>query len=51
MDLSKALDPINLELVIITLYTYRFSKDGLKVIHSYMSDCWQRTKISKSFSS
>ena len=51
MDLSKAFDTINHELLIAELYAYWFSKDALKLIHSYLSDCWQRTKINKSFSS
>ena len=51
MDLSKAFDTVNHELFIAKLYVYGFSKDALKLIHSYLSDRWQRTKISKSFSS
>jgi len=51
MDLSKAFDTINHELLIAKLYAYGFSKDALKLINSYMSDRWQRTKINKSFSS
>ena len=51
MDLSKAFDAINHELLIAKLYAYGFSKDALKLINSYMSDRWQRTKIDKSFSS
>ena len=51
MDLSKAFDTINHELLITKLYAYGFSKDVLKLIYSYMSDRWQRTKIDKSFSS
>ena len=51
MDLSKAFDTINHELLIQKLYAYGFSKDALKMINSYMSDCWQRTKIDKSSSS
>ena len=51
MDLSKAFDTINHELLITKLYAYGFSKDALKLIYSYMSDHWQRTKIDKSFSS
>ena len=50
MDLSKAFDTINHELLIAKLYAYGFSKDSLKIISSYMSDRWQRTKIDKSFS-
>ena len=51
MDLSKAFDTINHKLLIAKLYAYGFSKDALKLIFSYMSDCWQRCKINKSFSS
>ena len=51
MDLSKAFDTINHELLITKLYAYGFSKDSLKIISSYMSDRWQRTKIDKSSSS
>ena len=51
MDLPKAFDTINHELLIAKLYAYGFSKDALKLINSYMSDRWQRTKIDKSFSS
>ena len=51
VDLSKAFDTINHELLIAKLYAYGFSKDALKLINSYMSDHWQRTKIDKSFSS
>ena len=51
MDLSKAFDTINRELLIAKLYAYGFSKDALKLINSYMSDRRQRTKIDKSFSS
>ena len=51
MDLSKAYDTNNHELLIEKLYAYGFSKDALKLINSYMSDRWQRTKINKSFSS
>ena len=51
MDLSKAFDTINHKLLIAKLYAYGFLKDALKLINSYMSDSWQRTKIDKSFSS
>ena len=40
MDLSKAFDTINHELLIAKLYAYGFSKDALKLINSYMSDRW-----------
>ena len=51
MDLSKPFDTINRELLIAKLYAYGFSKDALKLIISYMTDRWQRSKIYKSFSS
>ena len=51
MDLSKAFDTINHELLIAKLHAYGFSKQALKILFSYMSDRWQRTKINKSFSS
>ena len=51
IDLSKAFDTINHELLIAKLYAYGFSKDALKLINSYLSDRWQRTKIDKFFSS
>ena len=38
MDLSKAFDTINHELLIAKLNAYGFSKDALKLIFSYMSD-------------
>ena len=49
--MSKAFDTINHELLIAKLYAYRFSKDALKLIISYLTDHWQRTKINKLFSS
>ena len=45
MDWSKAFDTIIHEPLIVKLYTYGFSKDALKLINSYMSDRWQRTKM------
>ena len=51
MDLSKAFDTINHELLIAKLHAYGFSKDALYIIHSYLSNRWQRTKIANRFSS
>ena len=51
MDLSKAFDTINHELLIAKLHAYGFSMQALKILFRYMSDQWQRTKINKSFSS
>ena len=51
MDLSKAFDTINHELLIAKLHAYGFSQDALQIIHSYLSDRWHRTKIDGSYSS
>ena len=50
MDLSKAFDTINHDLLIAKMHAYGFSIDALKIIRSYLSDRWIRTKIDKSFS-
>ena len=51
MDLSKAFDTINHELLIAKLYAYGFTKESLMIILSYLSDRWQHVKIDSSFSS
>ena len=51
MDLSKAFDCLNHDLLIAKLHAYGFSKSSLKLIMSYLRDRWQRTKINTSFSS
>ena len=51
MDLSKAFDTLNHELLIAKLHAYGFSKESLELIFSYLKNRWQRTKINKSFSS
>ena len=51
MDLSKAFDTINYQLLIAKLYAYCFSKNALELILNYLSDRWYRTKINASFSS
>ena len=51
MDLSKAFDTINHELLIAKLDAYGFNKQSLRLIRSYLTERWQRTKINKSFSS
>ena len=51
MDLSKAFDTLNYELLIVKLHAYGFGKESLMLISSYLSNRWQRTKINTSFSS
>ena len=51
MDISKAFDTINHQLLIATLYAYGFNKDTLQLILCYLNNRWHRTKINISFSS
>ncbi len=51
MDLSKAFDCLNHDLLIAKLHAYGFSMSSLKLIMSYLKDRWQQTKINSSFSS
>ena len=51
MDLSKAFDTINHNLLIAKLHSYGFGKPALKLIKSYLSNRFQRTKINTCFSS
>ena len=51
MDLSKAFDTLNHDLLIAKLHAYGFDKNSLRLIKSYLTDRWQRTKINASFSS
>ena len=51
MDLSKAFDTINHELLIAKLEAYGFTKNALQILFNYLCDRWQRTKINISFSS
>ena len=50
MDLSKAFDTINHDLLIAKLKVYGFSDSALHIVKDYLSDRWQRTKINTSFS-
>ena len=50
MDLSKAFDTINHELLIAKLGAYGFEKGALNIIMDYLLDRWQRTKVNTSFS-
>ena len=51
MDLSKAFDTLNHELLIAKLHAYGFEKSALKLIKSYLSNRWQWTRINNSISS
>ena len=50
MDLSKAFDTLNHELLIAKLHAYGFDKMSLRLVSSYLKNRWQRTKINKCFS-
>ena len=50
MDLSKAFDTINHELMIAKLHAYGFNTNTLEIILDYLSNCWQRIKINTTFS-
>ena len=50
MDLSKAFDTINYELLIAKLHAYGFTKEALTLIGGYLSDRWQHVKINDTFS-
>ena len=51
MDLSKAFDTLNHDLLIAKLHAYGFDTNSLSLVKSYFTDRWQRTKINASFSS
>ena len=51
MDLSKAFDTLNHDLLIAKLHAYGFQHDALKLLQSYLSKRWHRTKVNTSFSS
>ena len=50
MDLSRAFDCLNLELVIAKLASYGFSKGALNLINSYLHEKRHRVKVNCSFS-
>ena len=50
MDLSKAFNTINPELLTAKLHAYGFGKEALTLIASYLSDRWQHVKINDTFS-
>ena len=50
MDLSKAFDCLNNELLIAKLSAYGFSRPALKLIYCYLHERQQRVKVNGSFS-
>ena len=50
MDLSKAFDALNHDLLIAKLHAYDFSEESLQLIKSYLTNSWQKTKVNASFS-
>ena len=51
MDLPKAFDTLNHDLLIAKLHAYGFQHDALKLLHSCFSKRWHKTKVNTSFSS
>ena len=50
VDLTKSFETINYDLLLDKLHVYRFSEESLKLIKSYLTDRWQRTKLNIGFS-
>ena len=50
MDLSKAFNSLNHELLLAKLHAYGFSRSALALNHSYLSNRRRRVKINGSFS-
>ena len=51
MDLSKAVDMINSDLLLAKLHAYESTNKSLRLIKSYLTNRWQRTKVNISCSS
>ena len=50
MDLSKAFDALNHDLLIAKLGAYGFETDALRYMKSYLTNRKQRVRVSKTFS-
>ena len=50
MDLSKAFDTINHELLIAKFEAYGFNQSAFAILLSYLRERWHRTKINTTFS-
>ena len=50
MDLSKAFDTLDHDLLIAKLHAYGFGRAALRFVKSYLSDRWQRVKVNTSYS-
>ena len=48
MDLSKAYDTLLHDLLVPKFESYGIDKNGLNLIHNYLTNCKQRTKVSSS---
>ena len=51
IDLCKALDTLNYELLITKLHAYGFAESSLKLLHSHHSNWWHRTIVNRKLSS
>ena len=51
MDLYKAFETINHDIMIAMLHAYGFGNDSLKLLYSYLNNRWHRTIINYKFSS
>ena len=49
-DLLKAFDCLNHELLVAKLNAYGFTLPALKLVHDYLSDRKQRTRVNNSYS-
>ena len=50
MDLSKAFDTLDHDLLIAKLHAYGFGRDAFRFIKSFLSGRWQRLKVNTSYS-